>query len=113
MRWLLKTRQVDSRFGVLQNGNGAGGWIPPAPKTADGPLLHLRLDRDFDYPVETAAKQLVGVHNFVQGKRVRDKRNKIQAAVTHKFHQPAHPLFSAGAKRCNDLLIGQARGKWL
>jgi hypothetical protein len=66
------SRDADPRSEVFLNANGAGGFLPPAPKTAKSPCLRLWLYRDFDYPVPTLPEQLVGVDDLVQGKRVRD-----------------------------------------
>ena len=63
----------------------SGRIFPPAPKTAIMLFLRLRLYCDFDDPVQTLAKQPVGVDDLVQGKCVRNERNQIQAAVTHEF----------------------------
>jgi hypothetical protein len=60
-----KHLDTDSRFEVFLNANGAGGFRPPAPKMANMLSFRLRLDRDFDDPVQTIAEQLVGVDDLV------------------------------------------------
>jgi hypothetical protein len=82
---LTKTRNANPRSKVFLNANGAGGFFPPAPKSVNMLFLRLRLYCDFDDPVQTLAKQLVGVDDLVQGKCVRNERNQVQAAVTHEF----------------------------
>src|SRR5262250_2217839 len=51
-------------------------------------------DRHLNYAVSPFAEQLVGLGNSVESEAVRQQGPQIEAAVTHQFHQPAHPFLA-------------------
>src|SRR5580765_6900316 len=70
-------------------------------------------NRDLNDAVPALAKELVGLDDPVQRKRVRQQWPQIQATVANQLHQPAHPFFAARAERRDNLVVGQACREWL
>src|SRR6185369_6504215 len=67
-----------------------------------------RLDCDFHYPIQSLAKQIVRVADFVERESMRQQRRQIDATMTDHLHQSAHALLTTGTQRRNDAVIANA-----
>jgi hypothetical protein len=64
-----------------------------------------------DDAIVSITEEFLGFPESVERNRVRWERPKIQSAVTHQLHELRHPFLSAWAKRSDDFVVVEARGK--
>src|SRR5579864_1315530 len=84
-----------------------GMWKVPFTTRA-GAVSTSRTDSHFHDAVALVRKQIVGLHNLVEPKRVGHEFVKREALRVHHAHQAAHPLLASRAERRDDRLVGKA-----